>query len=318
MKLRMLGGSDIKISEVGLGTNYIGGHNLYEKVDEDAGMQIIEQALEAGVNFVDTADIYGMGRSEELVGKALGKNRNRVVIATKGGIMFDGNTQTGINNHPKYLRKALEASLKRLNRDFVDLYYIHKPDGSTPPEEAYGALMQFKKEGLIRAAGVSNFELTDLKAVLTAGPIDALQSCYNLLQREVEAEILPFCRSNQISFIPWGPLAFGLLGGKYTSDFVLPENDWRRRVALFDKKAFSENIEIVESLKPLARKKGISLARLAISWLLSRPEIGSVIAGAKRPAQVAENARASGCVLTEAELAEVELKIKPFTQEGRE
>lgn len=318
MKLRILGSSDIKISEVGLGTNYIGGHNLYEKVDENVGMHIIEQALDAGINFVDTADIYGMGRSEELIGKTLGKNRHRVVIATKGGIMFDGKTQTGINNSPRYLRKALEASLKRLNRDYIDLYYIHKPDGLTPPEEAYDALMQFKKEGLIRAAGVSNFELTDLKAALTAGPVDALQSCYNLLQREVESEVLPFCRANQISFIPWGPLAFGLLGGKYPSDFVLPENDWRRRVGLFDGKVFKKNIEMVESLKPLARKKGVPLARLAISWLLSRPEIGSVIAGAKQPAQVVKNALASGCVLTETELAEVEFKFKPFIKEDRE
>lgn len=306
MKTGKLGNSGIEISEIGLGTNYIGGHNLYETVDEATGVRIVKQALELGINFIDTADIYGTGRSEELVGKALGKQKYTVIVATKGGITFEGSTRTGLSNHPTYLRNALEASLKRLERDYVDLYYIHKPDGQIPPEEAYGALMKFKEEGLIRAGGVSNFELTELKAALTAGPIDALQSRYNIFQREVETEILPFCRQNQISFIPWGPLAFGLLGGRYTSDFRLPEKDWRHRAGLFGPDVFAGNLEVVRQLKKIAEKRRIPLPQLAIQWLLSHQEVESVIAGAKHPEQVKQNSQASARELTIDEITQID------------
>lgn len=312
MKKRKLGNSDIEITEIGLGTNYIGGHNLYESVDETAGIQIIEQALDLGINFIDTADSYGMGRSEELVGKALGSKKYQVVIATKGGITFDGSTQTGSSNDPAYLRKALEASLKRLDRDYIDLYYIHKFDGKTPPEDAYGALMKFKEAGLIRAGGISNFELPQLKAALSAGPIAAVQSRYNLFQREVEAELLPFCVKHQIPFIPWGPLAFGLLGGQYPRDFKLPENDWRHRSGIFDPDGFSDRMDVVETLKLLAEKKKASLPQLAIGWLLSQPIIGSVIAGAKRPEQVKQNTGASFLKLSKEEIARIDALTDRF------
>ena len=191
MRTRKLGQSGIDISCIGLGTNYVGGHNLYVDVDEDEGVRLVKQAIDLGVTHVDTADVYGTGRSEELVGKAIEGRRDEVVLATKGGILF-GEYGSGINNDPAYLRGALERSLKRLNVDHVDLYYIHRHDGKTPTEDAFGALMDFKREGLIRSAGVSNFELPELQAAASAGPVDALQSCYNLLQREVEAELLPW------------------------------------------------------------------------------------------------------------------------------
>ena len=311
MKTRILGNATIEVSEIGLGTNYIGGHNFYDAVDEAAGIQIVEQALELGINFFDTADIYGFGRSEELVGKALGSRKNEVFIATKGGITFAGIKRIGISNRPAYLRQALEASLRRLGRDYIDLYYIHKPDGQTPPEEAYGALLKFKAEGLIRAAGVSNFKLPDLKAALTAGPVDALQSRYNIFQREAEAEILPFCRENRISFIPWGPLAFGLLGGRYTPGLKLPENDWRHRTGLFGKEVFTDNLKVVERLSAFAQKRGVTVPQLAIRWLLHHREIGSVIAGAKHPAQVAQNIQAGGWELTADEITQISALIRP-------
>ncbi|MDF1593507.1 MAG: aldo/keto reductase [Desulfobacterales bacterium] len=306
MKLNKLGNSDIAITEIGFGTNYIGGHNLYESVDEQNGIQLLQRAVDLGVNFIDTADSYGLGRSEELICKALGNRTYDVVIATKGGITFKGSKQTGTSNDPSYLRSALEASLKRLGRDYIDLYYIHKPDGTTPAEEAYGALMKFKEQGLIRAGGVSNFEITDIKAALTAGPIDAIQSRYNIFQRAVEFEILPFCKAHGISFIPWGPLAFGLLGGKYASTFRLPENDWRHRTGLFDDDIFMNNLAVVESLKKLASKRGVPLSHLAIRWLLSRPAVKSVIAGAKRPEQVEQNARACGWELSADEISRID------------
>jgi len=306
MKTRILGNSGIEISEIGFGTNYIGGHNLYENVDEDEGIRLAQRAVDLGITFIDTADVYGMGRSEELVGKALKDRWDKVVLATKGGIMFDGKTRTGISNDPAYLRRALEASLKRLGRDHVDLYYIHRSDEKTPPEEAFGTLMRFKEEGLIRAAGVSNFELPDIKAALTAGPVDALQSRYNILQREVEPEILPFCRENRISFIPWGPLAFGLLGGKYKPGYKLPENDWRHRSEAFDPGAYEKNLEIVDALKSMAEKKNTIIAHLAIRWLLDKPPVDSVIAGAKRVDQIEQNVEADLLELTEDDTAKID------------
>jgi myo-inositol catabolism protein IolS len=306
MNTRKLGRSNIDISEIGLGTNYVGGHNLYATVDEDEGIRLVQRAIDCGITFIDTADIYGMGRSEELVGRALAGRRHEVVLATKGAVMFDGTQRTGISNDPAYLRQALEASLRRLNCDYVDLYYIHNPDKTTPPEEAFGALMQFKAEGLIRAAGVSNFDVSELESALKAGPVDALQCRYNLLQRDVESGLLPLCQEHCISLIPWGPLAFGLLGGAYSRDFKLPENDWRSRSGVFDPEVYASNLDIVDQLKSIAAGKGMSTAHVAVQWLLSRPAVGSVIAGAKRADQVEQNARAGDQSLTAEELATID------------
>ena len=288
MNSRKLGQSGIDISTIGLGTNYVGGHNLYVGVDEDEGVRLVQRAIDLGVNHLDTADVYGAGRSEELVGKAIAGRRDDVVLATKGGILF-GEHGSGVNNDPAYLRGALERSLKRLNVDYVDLYYIHRYDGKTPAEEAFGALMDFKREGLIRAAGVSNFDLPTLQVAASVGPVDALQSRYNLLQREVEADVLPWCAQNNVSFIPWGGLAYGLLGGRYNRDFKLDDNDWRHRSGAFDEGVFEHNINIVDGLKVIAAESGSTLAHLAFQWLLSKSGISSVIAGAKNADQVSDN-----------------------------
>jgi len=291
MRTTPLGQSGIEITAIGLGTNYVGGHNLYAEVDEDEGVALVQRALDRGISFVDTADVYGTGRSEELVGKAIAGRRDEVVLATKGGILF-GAAGSGADNSPAYLRRALEASLRRLGVDHVDLYYIHRYDGKTPPEESYGEVMRFKEEGLIRAGGVSNFEVAQIAAALRAGPVDALQSRYNMLQREAETEVLPFCAANGISFVPWGPLAYGLLGGRYGRGFTLSENDWRHRSGAFDPGTYEANVERVERLKAIADGKGAPLAHVAVQWLLSRPAVASVIAGAKRAEQVEDNARA--------------------------
>lgn len=286
-----LGHSEIEISVMGLGTNYVGGHNLYADVDEDEGVRLVGAALDAGITFIDTADAYGFGRSEELVGKALAHRRSEAIVATKGGLLF-GDKGPGVSNEPAYLRSALEASLRRLNMDYVDLYYIHRHDGTTPAEEAFGALMDFKREGLIRAAGVSNFDLATLQAAASAGPVDALQSRYNLLQREVEADVLPWCASNGTSFVPWGPLAYGLLGGRYDRDFKLGDGDWRVRSGAFEPEVYGRNMDAVDGLKVIADKNNLSPAHLSLQWLCAQPGVGSVIAGAKRSAQVADNASA--------------------------
>ncbi len=291
MTTRKLGKSGIDISCIGLGTNYVGGHNLYVGVDEEEGVRLVKQAIDSGVTHIDTADIYGTGRSEELVGQAIAGRRDEVVLATKGGLLF-GEHGSGVNNEPAYLRGALERSLKRLNVDYVDLYYIHRHDGKTPTEDAFGALMDFKREGLIRSAGVSNFDLSDLQAAARAGQVDALQSCYNLLQRDVESDVLPWCVQNNVSFIPWGGLAYGLLGGRYSRDFKLHDNDWRQRTGLFDADSFAPNVDTIDSLKSIAKKCGSTTAHLAIKWLLSKEAVSSVIAGAKNSDQVRDNVSA--------------------------
>ena len=291
MTTRKLGRSGIDISCIGLGTNYVGGHNLYVGVDEDAGVRLVKQAIDSGVTHIDTADVYGTGRSEELVGQAIAGRRDEVVLATKGGLLF-GEHGSGVNNEPAYLRGALERSLKRLNVDYVDLYYIHRHDGKTPTEDAFGALMEFKREGLIRSAGVSNFDLSDLQAAARAGQVDALQSCYNLLQRDVESDVLPWCIQNNVSFIPWGGLAYGLLGGRYSRDFKLHDNDWRQRTGLFDADSFARNMDTIDSLKSIADECGSTPAHLAIKWLLSKDAVSSVIAGAKNSDQVRDNVSA--------------------------
>ncbi len=304
MTSRPLGQSGLNLSTIGLGTNYVGGHNLYVDVDEDEGVALVKRAMDLGVTHLDTADAYGFGRSEELVGKAIKGRRDEVVLATKGGILF-GEHGTGANNDPAYLRAALERSLKRLDVDCVDLYYIHRHDGKTPAEESFGALMDFKKEGLIRAAGVSNFDLPSLQAAAKAGPIDALQSRYNLLQREVEAQVLPWCKDNNVSFVPWGGLAYGLLGGRYTRDFKLDADDWRHRSGAFEDDVFSRNMDVVDGVKAIAGECGVSPAHLALNWLLSRPGVSSVIAGAKRSDQVSDNFASISVNIADAQLAKI-------------
>jgi len=309
MNIRKLGQSGIDITTIGLGTNYVGGHNLYVGVDEDEGVRLVQRAMDAGITHLDTADAYGFGRSEELVGKAIQGRRDEVMLATKGGLLF-GEHGSGVNNDPAYLRGALERSLKRLNVDCVDLYYIHRHDGSTPPEEAFGALMDFKKEGLIRAAGVSNFDLATLQGASEAGPIDALQSQYNLLQRDVEADVLPWCAENHVSFVPWGPLAYGLLGGRYTRDFKLEDNDWRHRSGAFGEGVFERNMDAVDGLKAIASECGSTPAHLAVQWLLAQPAVGSVIAGAKNADQVSDNVTAENTQVSAEHLAAVDALTK--------
>ncbi len=305
MNRRQLGQSGIEISCIGLGTNYVGGHNLYTNVDEDEGVRLVQQALDSGITHIDTADAYGFGRSEELVGKAITGRRDEVVLASKGGILF-GDHGTGASNDAAYLRAALERSLKRLDVEVIDLYYIHRHDGKTPAEDSFGTLMDFKREGLIRAAGVSNFDLSNLQAAATSGPVDAVQSRLNLLQREAEADVLPWCAQNHTSFVPWGGLAYGLLGGRYPRDFTLDEKDWRHRTGAFDGEVFQRNMDAVDGLKKIATECGSTPAHMALQWLLSRPGVGSVIAGAKRADQVIDNVAADAVVVVPEVLASID------------
>ena len=238
------------------------------------------------------------------MGQAIRGNRDKVVLATKGGILFGENGQ-GVSNDPEYLRSALEKSLKRLDTEYIDLYYVHRYDEKTPIADIIGLLEQFKTEGLIRAIGVSNFSLDNLQAAAAAGSVDAIQSRYNLLQREIESDILPWCADHGVTVIPWGPLAYGLLGGRYGRDFKLDADDWRHRSGAFDEDVFTRNMDIVDNLKSAASSYDLQPAELAIQWLLAQPAVGSVIAGAKTTDQVLANVAAAGADVSRIDMAEL-------------
>lgn len=308
MKFSVLQKTDMQISALGLGTNAVGGHNLYKNLNEETGKDFVRAAFDHGITFIDTADVYGKGRSEELVGEVLKEyDRSRFIIATKGGSDWRSGTK---NNAPAYLRRALEESLERLQLDYVDLYYIHWPDGETPISEAVAELSRLKKEGKIKAIGVSNVSLEQLKEANSTDEISAVQLAYNMLNREIEQDILPYCVENKISVIAYGPLAFGILGGTYTEDFVLEDGDWRNSVPLFQEGNFEKNIRIVEQLKRVADKKGTDVSNLALAWLLEQPGVDAVIPGGKKPEQVLSNIAASDIRLEAEVLNEIDQILK--------
>ncbi len=299
-----IGRTDLYVNKIGLGTNAVGGHNIYPNLSEETGKEVVRTAFENGINFLDTAYIYGPERSEELIAEVIKEKGNRedVVIATKGAHKFvDG--KVVFDNSPAFLKAAVEGSLKRLQTDYIDLYYIHFPDEQTPKDEAVGALKQLKDEGKIRAIGVSNFSIEQLKEANKDGYVDVLQSEYNLFKREVEKEILPYTTENHISFIPYFPLAAGLLGGKYNIDTKF--EDGRAKNPLFQGEAFARNLEKVEQVREIANAKNAEVAHVVLAWYLTRNSIDVLIPGAKKPEQVLNNLKTLDVQLTNEEIEKI-------------
>ncbi|MGE7934695.1 aldo/keto reductase [Viridibacillus arvi] len=300
----------ISISTIGLGTNAVGGHNLFENLNEEDGKELVKVALNNGVTLIDTADIYGPGRSEELVGEVLQNSpREQYILATKGARMQNEKGEIVTNNAPDYLRSACEASLQRLDLDYIDIYYIHFPEQGASLELAVAELVKLKQEGKIRAIGISNVTLEQLKEANSTGDIDVVQLEYNMLNRAIEEDILPYCIEQQIAVVAYGPLAFGILGGKYTKDLKLDSGDWRNRVDLFKTGNFEANLSKVEKLKEIAVKKDTTIGNLAIAWLLAQKGITAVIPGGKKTNQLLENLKASEIKLTSEDLANIEAII---------
>ncbi|WP_176757433.1 aldo/keto reductase [Salimicrobium halophilum] len=290
MAMVKLGKTDLSINPIGLGTNAVGGHNLYPNLDEQQGVDMVKAAIDEGVNFLDTAYAYGPGRSEELVGQAIRESgkRHEVVLATKGANTSDG----GKSNRPDFLKEAVDSSLNRLGLDHIDLYYIHFPDEDTPKYEAVGALQELKEAGKIRAIGVSNFSMEQLKEANQDGYVDAIQEHYNLFERGAEQTYFPYTKENGISFVPFFPFASGLLAGEYDENTTFPEGDLRLNKPEFQGDAFKENVRKVNELKPIADSYGIDVAQLVLAFYIHHDAIDAVIPGAKRKEQVLHNNKA--------------------------
>ncbi|MCD8888580.1 aldo/keto reductase [Staphylococcus arlettae] len=299
-----LGKSDVYVFPVALGTNAVGGHNLYNDLDEEQGKEVVRTAIRNGINLLDTAYIYGPERSEELVGEALKEfPRDEFVIATKGAHYFDDNGDVHFSNDPKFLKQQVEDSLKRLQLDYIDLYYIHFPDDDTAKDEAVAALKELKDEGKIKAIGVSNFSLTQLKEANKNGDVDVVQMEYNLLNRENE-KVLEYTAANQITFIPYFPLASGILAGKYNENTTF--DDLRAENPEFQGDKFKENLEKVDKLRSIADNHRVDVAHIVLAFYLTRPSLDVVLPGAKRAVQVVDNLTTTEVKLTDDEIAEID------------
>lgn len=300
METRRIG--SLQVSVVGLGCN-----NFGWSIDYDRTARVIDAALDAGITFFDTADVYGKAQSEEFLGRALGSRRNRVVIATKFGAGLDGQLKGA---RPEYVRQAADESLRRLRTDRLDLYYLHMPDPDVPIADTLGALNELVSAGKVRDIACSNFTAGMLETAHDAARgrarFVAVQNQYNLLHREPEREVLPVCERLQIAFVPYFPLASGLLSGKYRRGAPAPEGSRLATVPQLANALTEQNLDTVESLRSLAESNGHTLLELATSWLLARPAVTSVIAGATSPEQVVANAAAAGWRLTGADLAAID------------
>ena len=303
MQTRRIG--PLEVTTVGLGCN-----NFGWRLDYDRSVAVIDAALDAGINFFDTADIYGGTESEEFIGRALQGRRDQVILATKFGMKVDDQRQGA---KPDYVLRACEDSLRRLRTDHIDLYQLHQPDPSTPIGDTLAALDRLVRAGKVRQIGCSNFSAQQLREARQAAGEGArfvsVQNEYSLLHREPEKEVLAECEREGLAFLPYFPLASGMLTGKYRMGKPLPEN---ARLSNGRPRFVNDrNLGIVEELIDFAAFRGHSLLELAFSWLLTRPAVASVIAGATSPEQVRSNVRAAGWHLTHADLAEVD-KLAPL------
>jgi len=286
MKFRSFGKTGIQVSEVGFGAWAIGGSS-YGPTEDRVSIQALKKALDLGVNFFDTADVYGNGHSEELIGKTFQGIREQVVIATKGGWDFYRSKERVKDLSGSYLKEALHKSLKRLKTDYVDLYQLHNPDLQTiQGGKIYNILDHFKKEGKARFVGISIHEVDEAREVILSGGTDAVQLVYNMIEQEMQSEMLSLAKEKGIAVIAREPLACGFLTGKYTKDSVFGDKDHRKR---WTKEELEEDLTDVGKVKFMATRYKISLAQVALKFVLSREEISVVIPGAKTPQQVEEN-----------------------------
>ena len=315
MEKRALGSSDLQLTAVGFGAWAIGGGGwafAWGAQDDQASIDSIHRALDHGVNWIDTAAVYGLGHSEEIVARALEGKRggnNRPLVFTKCGLTWNDAREVKKVVRGESFRRECEASLTRLRCDCIDLYQVHwPPDGADAIDEAFPALADLQKQGKIRHIGVSNFDLEQLKRARQYVAVVSLQPPYSLLKRAIEPELLPYCHREQIGVIVYSPMASGLLSGAMTRQRIaaMPPDDWRSRNAEFNEPKLSSTLDLVERLRRVAERHGRSAGEVAIAWTLRRPEVTAAIVGARSPEQVDGWIGAAEFRLSTAEIAEIE------------
>jgi aryl-alcohol dehydrogenase-like predicted oxidoreductase len=314
-----MGSTDLEVSRICFGTLWMGG------VDEDDAVKAVRRALDIGVTFFDTADGYGGGTGERLLARGLEGRRNEVVLATKGGIdsgQFGDRTPRSTeahsnmagkpapgrtrNSHPRFIAAAIDASLERLQTDHIDLYYIHYPNTTVPWADTIGALLDAQRAGKIRYIGVSNFSLEQIEGWRKSGSLHACQPMYNMLERGIERDVLPYCREAGIAVFPYSTLAHGLLTAKYADDHRFGERDIRPQLPVFAGENFARNLAIARRLADLAKRLGITVTQLVLAWTLAQPGITAALTGPKKPEHIEESAAATDRSLSPDELRETE------------
>jgi aryl-alcohol dehydrogenase-like predicted oxidoreductase len=304
MNQRRLGHSSLTVSALGLGC--MGMSEFYGHRDDPESIAVIHHALDLSVNFLDTADVYGRGRNEELVGKALKGRRHEVILATKfGNVREPDGRWVGINGHPEYVRQACEASLRRLNVESIDLYYQHRVDRSVPIEETVGAMARLVEQGKVRYLGLSEAGPATIRHAHRTYPISALQTEYSLWSRDPEDEIIPTCRELGISFVAYSPLGRGFLTGQIKTLDDLGPDDWRRNMPRFVGENFQKNLDLVRHVRELAAAKGCTPSQVALAWVLAQGEDLLPIPGTTRRGHLEENLAALEITLTPEDLARI-------------
>jgi aryl-alcohol dehydrogenase-like predicted oxidoreductase len=310
MRITTLGPDGPEVGVIGLGC--MGMSFSYDQAtprDEATLISVIHQALDLGMTLLDTSDVYGPFTNEELLGRALKSRRDEAVLATKVGALTSdaqGNPVMGLNNRPEHIRRSIDGSLGRLGTDHVDLYYLHRTDPQVPIEESVGALAETVAAGKARAIGLSEVSVEQIKRAQSVHPITAVQSELSLWTRDWMTEVLPYCREQDIAFVPYSPLGKGFLTGRFSSHDDLPEDDFRRGLARFQQEALSTNLAIAERVREIAERMEATPAQVALAWVLAQGEYVIPIPGTKTPKYLADNAGAADVELSAADLAELD------------